>query len=50
MTNEIISMNELNLTAGGGYAETAKDSFELYDRKLMDDHYTQLGTFFHWES
>ncbi|MBR2734057.1 MAG: hypothetical protein IKD80_07420 [Selenomonadaceae bacterium] len=50
MTNEIINMNKLDLIAGGGYAETAKDSFELYDRKLMDDHYTQLGTFFHWES
>ena len=57
MTNEIkinsaelMSEEQLDNIAGGSYSEIAKDSFELYDRKFMDDHYTSLGTFFHYES
>ena len=50
MTNEIISMNELDIIAGGNCNETANDSFELYERKLIDDHHNALSTLLQWES
>ena len=33
-----MSMNELDAVAGGGMIETYKDSLELFERGLLDDH------------
>ena len=43
-----MNINELDFVAGGSAAETAKDSFELWDRMLMDDHYGSAGIMIKW--
>ena len=43
-----INVNELDFVAGGSAAETANDSFELWDRMLMNDHYGSVGIMASW--
>ena len=39
---------ELNMVNGGTIAETAYDSWALYDKKYIDEDYSIAGVIFHW--
>ena len=45
-----MNLNELDYVAGGTISETADDSFELYDRGLLKDHYNAAEMAVEWKT
>lgn len=43
-----MNINELDFIAGGSAGETARDSFELFDHGLLNDHWNAASMMVDW--
>lgn len=49
-TEEILSVEELDLVSGGSYKETSQDTKVLYEYGLVNDEFNKIDTVISWDS